>query len=142
MQLEQNFLFDVEKLSEYWASVVNVVSHNPCVGPFPRIKIYFFLLWICTDELILIPELMIFSPTLLPSNKYFERESNSIPQLLYTYLSGSAFLDNLTPPIKQSFKIKLEFNIKQKFEFLYRLIAGEKLLSLVVGVVSFWLTNL
>ena len=28
----------------------------------------------------------------------------------YTYSSGSAFLANLTPPNKQSFKVKSEFN--------------------------------
>ena len=32
---------------------------------------------------------------------------------------------------------QLPLNIKQKFEFLYHLIDGEKLLSVVVGVVRF-----
>ena len=35
-------LFDLEKLSEYQASTVKVVSSNPCVGHIPRIKISFF----------------------------------------------------------------------------------------------------
>ena len=39
--LKQNFLFDLEKLSKYWASTVNVLSLNPCVGSLPKIKIFF-----------------------------------------------------------------------------------------------------
>ena len=50
--LKQNFLFDLEKLTEYWPSAVNVVSSNPCDGRKPRIKIFFFLLSTSTDELI------------------------------------------------------------------------------------------
>ena len=45
---------------EYWAFPVNVVSSNACVGPLPRIKIYFPLLSICTDELISTLKIMIF----------------------------------------------------------------------------------
>ena len=37
-------------------------------------------------------------------------KENTIPYQLYTYLSRSAFLANLTPPNKQSFKVKSEFN--------------------------------
>ena len=39
-----SFLFDLQKLTEYWASAVNVVSSNFYVGSIPRIKISFFLL--------------------------------------------------------------------------------------------------
>ena len=47
---------------------------------------------------------------MLPSgNENSEHESNPIPQTVYTYLSGSAFLANLAPPNKQSFKAKSEF---------------------------------
>ena len=38
-----------------------------------------------------------------------KRESNPISKLLYTYLYLSAFLANLTPTKKQSFKVKSEF---------------------------------
>ena len=54
-KLKQNFLFYIEKLTEYWTSAVNVASSNPCVGPFPGIKITFFLLSISTGELISTP---------------------------------------------------------------------------------------
>ena len=50
-KLKQNIIFGYGKLIEYWISADNVVSSNPCVGPFPRIKVSFFLLLICTDEL-------------------------------------------------------------------------------------------
>ena len=40
---KQNFLLDLEKLIEYRAFAVNRASFYPCVGPLPRIKIYFFL---------------------------------------------------------------------------------------------------
>ena len=43
------------------------------------------------------------------TNENSERELNPIPQTLYTYLSGSAFLVNLAPPNKQPFKVKSEF---------------------------------
>ena len=47
--------------------------------------------------------------SMLPSgNENSERESNPILEPLYTYLSGSAFLANLTSPNRQSFKVKSE----------------------------------
>ena len=46
---------------------------------------------------------------MLPSGtENSDRESNPILEPLYTYLSGSAFLANLTSPNRQSFKIKSE----------------------------------
>ena len=46
---------------------------------------------------------------MLPSlNKSPKRESNPVPSPVYMYLTGSAFLDNLTPQIKQSFKLTSE----------------------------------
>ena len=41
----------------YIASVVNVISSNPYVGPSPSIKISFPFLSICTDELISAPKI-------------------------------------------------------------------------------------
>ena len=52
---------------------------------------------------------MTFLPMLPSGNENSERESNLIPYPVYTYLSGSAFLTNLTPPNKQSFTVKSEF---------------------------------
>ena len=34
-------LFDLEKLIEYWASAVSLVSSNPCVEPLPYLKYLF-----------------------------------------------------------------------------------------------------
>ena len=44
MQPKQNLLCDLEKLIEYSDSAVNTVSFNPCVRPFPRIKMSFFII--------------------------------------------------------------------------------------------------
>ena len=64
---------------EYWVSVVDVVSSNPCVGHIPRIKI--FLLLICADELISAAKIMTFLAMLPSGNENSERESNPIPYL-------------------------------------------------------------
>ena len=52
---------------------------------------------------------MTFLPTLPSDNQNSERESSLIPQMVYTYLSGSTFLANVKPPNNQSFKVKSEF---------------------------------
>ena len=52
---------------------------------------------------------MKFLPMLLPGHENSECKSNPIPQPVYTYLSGSAFLGNVTPLNQQSFKVKSEF---------------------------------
>ena len=52
--------------------------------------------------------MMTLLPTQPSGNENSERESNPIPQPLYSYLSGSAFVSNLTPPNKQFFKAKSE----------------------------------
>ena len=70
----------------------------------------FFLLSICTDELISTPKIMTFLPQWKFESEKSESKSNPLSLPLYTYLSGSAFLINLRPPNKQSFKAKSEFN--------------------------------
>ena len=50
MQVKQKFVLCLVKLIEYKISALSVLS-NSCVEPLPRIKIYFFLLSICEDEL-------------------------------------------------------------------------------------------
>ena len=77
---------------EYFVSAVNVVSSKPCIAPLPRIKIFYLLLSISTDELILTSKIMTFLPMLKSGNENSERESNPIPEPLYTHLPGSAFL--------------------------------------------------
>ena len=49
---------------------------------------------------------MAFFPMLPPVNANSECKSNAIPLPVYMCLSGSAFLANLTPPNKQSGKVK------------------------------------
>ena len=41
--LKQNLFFDTVKLIECLTLVVIEVSSNPCVGPFPRVKILSFI---------------------------------------------------------------------------------------------------
>ena len=67
----------LEKLIEYLASAVILVSSNPCVGPSTRTKIYFFLLSICTEKLLLTPKTFLSQSK--PRNKKGEQESNPIP---------------------------------------------------------------
>ena len=56
----QNFLFDLEKLTKYYASAHNALSSNPCVGHLPRIKISIFLLSIRTNQLLSTPKILTF----------------------------------------------------------------------------------
>ena len=71
----------------YFASAVNVVLSNPCVGQSPRIKISLFLLSTCTDDLMSTPKIMTFFPMLPSVNENSEQESSPKPQPLYFILS-------------------------------------------------------
>ena len=73
---------------------------NPCVGPSPTIEISFFLLSICTEELISTLKIIQFVPNpLLTEN--FPFLSNPMPYPEYLYLPMSGFLVNLTTLNKQ-----------------------------------------
>ena len=48
------------------------------------------------------------------NNNNTEREWNPIPFPIYTYLSGSVFLVNLTAANKQSFKVKSVFKPRDR----------------------------
>ena len=85
------------KINSIFFPAVNVVSSNPCVGPSPRIKISFFLLLTCTEELISAPKIIQFVPNPLPTEN-FPFLSNPIPYPEYLYLSISTFLVKLTAP--------------------------------------------
>ena len=98
MQAWTIFCFFSVKLIEYFFSAFNVVSSNPCVGPLPRIKIY-FLLSKCTEELISTPKIMQFLPNSLHTEN-FPFLSNPVPYPEYFYLSISSFLVSLTAPNK------------------------------------------
>ena len=58
------------------ASALNVVLSNLCVCHSPRIKIFLFLLSICTDELISASKIMTVFPMLPSVNENSERDSN------------------------------------------------------------------
>ena len=78
-KLKQSFLFVPEELIEYRAFAFNAVLSNLCVCPLPRIKMSFFLLPICTVELISTPKIMSFFPQSKFGSRKSERESNPVP---------------------------------------------------------------
>ena len=65
-------------------------------------KIYFFLLSVCAEELLSAPNIITFLTNLLPLyNEKDEHALNPIPYTKQKYLSGSVFLVNLTAPNKE-----------------------------------------
>ena len=64
---------------EYIFSAVNVCS-SPCVGPFPRTNMPFFLLSIEEKELISTPQNNTFWPNPVPGNEKRDLLSNPIPK--------------------------------------------------------------
>ena len=84
------------------------VPSNPCVWPSSKINI-FFLLSVCTHELLSTPKITTFLPQLKSGNKKSEPESNLIPYPQEEYLSGSEFLVNLSAPNKQPFRTRTKF---------------------------------
>ena len=68
-----DFLFDLEKLIEYWASAINVISYTPFVRPEPRIAIPFFIWSMRIGELVSTTKKMAFLPS---ANEDSERESS------------------------------------------------------------------
>ena len=89
---------------EYTFSAVKVCS-NPCVGPFPRTNMPFFLLSMCAEKLISAPKINTFWPNPPPGNEKLPLLSNPIPYPEYPYLSISAFLVKATAPNKQFFSV-------------------------------------
>ena len=63
---------------EYIFSAVNGCS-NPCVGPFPRTNMSFFLLLIWAGELMSDPKINTFWPNLPPGNEKLDLLSNQVP---------------------------------------------------------------
>ena len=94
------------KVNRYFASVVNVVTSNPCAGPLPRIKISFLLLSIWADELISTPRMITFLSTLPSGKEYSPQESNLMPWPVYLYLSRCVFLVSFTDPNQQLHSVK------------------------------------
>ena len=78
-----NLLSRLSKIDWILFFEVNVVSSNPWVGPSRRIKISFFLLSTCSDELIPTPKIIIFLPNPLATEKV-PRLSNLIPYPEYS----------------------------------------------------------
>ena len=71
------FLFVTVKFIEYIFSAVNV-CYNPCVGPIPKINMFFPLLSIWAEELISAPKIITFWPNPPPGNEKFPLLSNPI----------------------------------------------------------------
>ena len=94
--------------TKHSTSTVSEVLSNRFVCPFPRIKIFSFILLACTDGLKPSPKIMAF----LPQSKFgigkSERESNPI---LYPeeYLLGLAFLVSFAASNKQYSRVNLAF---------------------------------
>ena len=68
MQTQAKFLLLLSKVMEQSFFSVSVVAFKASVGTLPRIKISFFLLSICTDELLSVPNIITFLPNPLPSD--------------------------------------------------------------------------
>ena len=102
-RLDTNLFPDCVKLIGYFASAVNVVPSNPCVGLLPR----HLFPDICTDVLTSAPKIIAFFSMLPSDNENSERESNILT--LYLNLSRSAFLVRLTDPNKQLLNVKYVF---------------------------------
>ena len=66
------------------------------------------LLLACTELVISAPKITTFLPSPPLRCEKVPFKSNSVPYPEYLYLSISAFLVNLTEPIRQSFKVILE----------------------------------
>ena len=66
------------KLIEYIFSAVNVCS-NPCVGPFPRMKMYFFVLSTWIEELIYATKIIILLPNPPHGHEKLPVLSNPLP---------------------------------------------------------------
>ena len=77
MQARTDFFVLCVKLIEFNFSALSVCS-NPCVGPFPRIKISFLLLSILVDELISTLKIT-FLPNPIPGDEKLPYLSNPIP---------------------------------------------------------------
>ena len=81
MQAQTKFLII---FSKHFFSAVNVVPSNACVEPSLRIRISFFLLSICTEELISTPKIMQFLPNPLPTENFpFLSNAMPYPECLY-----------------------------------------------------------
>ena len=92
MQVQKNLLFVALVLIEYIFSAVNECSPDPCVGPFPRIKmsIFYFQYEQMNSYL---PQIL---PKLPVGCEKTPFPSNPVPYPKYLYLSTSAFSVNLT----------------------------------------------
>ena len=88
LNIMQYLLADFQKLIEYSASAVIVVSSKPCK--------------VCSKNN------NIFSQSKF-GNEKSQRESNRIPYFKSEHLCGSSFLANLTAPKKKHFRVKTMF---------------------------------
>ena len=59
--------------------IIEIQLSNPCVGPYPRTNMSFFLLSVCVEELISAPKINTFWPNPLPGNVRLDLLSKLIP---------------------------------------------------------------
>ena len=90
MQAWTKFLFSHCKTNWIYFSAV-IVCSKPCMAPFPRMKISFFVLSTWIEELISTPKIITLLPNLPPENEKIPCLSNPSPYPEYLYLSISAF---------------------------------------------------
>ena len=65
---------------EYSVFSVMAVSSNPSTGPSPKTEISFYLLSVCVEEPLSVPNIITFLPNPLPSqNENFPRASKKVP---------------------------------------------------------------
>ena len=79
---------------EYLVSAVNFVPFNPWVLPSPRIKISFFLVSTCTEELKSTPKIITLEPNPPVGNEKIPQLSNLIPGLEYLHSLILTFFAN------------------------------------------------
>ena len=102
MQVQKNLRFVALVLIEYIFSAANECYPNPCVGPFPRIKMSVFY-YQYEQMNSYLPQILPKLPVRCEKTPF---PSNPVPYPKYSYLSTSAFSVNLTAPDKQFSKVK------------------------------------
>ena len=78
MLASTEFLVIFSKINRTHFFALSVCS-SPCVGPLPKIKIFFFLLSVFVHELISTPKVITFLPTSIPGYEKCPCPSNPIP---------------------------------------------------------------
>ena len=95
VDLNTNLFFTIVKSTEYLATTVAVVLSHPSVDRSLRTAISFFLLSVCLNEPFSKKKIIF---TLITDQQWKLWTTIKFNTLIYPYLSGSAFVVNLTTP--------------------------------------------